>query len=100
MPPIPEHPTKTAQGEVLVRFRNVQKRFGAKAVYTGLDAEFRRGETTTVMGPSGVGKSVMLKMLIGLISVDAGNIEFDGDELTQMNERQLHDVRRRIAYLF
>jgi len=100
VPPIPEHPTKTAAGEVLVRFRGVKKAFGNKVVYNGLDAEFRRGETTTVMGPSGVGKSVMLKMLIGLITVDTGSIDFDGDEVTKMGERQLHDVRRRIAYLF
>jgi phospholipid/cholesterol/gamma-HCH transport system ATP-binding protein len=54
----------------------------------------------TVMGPSGCGKSVTLKMLIGLIPADGGAIQFDGDEVTKMNEGKLAEVRRRIAYLF
>lgn len=98
--PMPAHSSKTPQGEVLIRFRGVKKRFGPKVIYSGLDGEFRRGQTTTIMGPSGVGKSVMLKMLIGLIPVDEGTIEFDGEDVSKMNEQQLHDVRRRIAYLF
>jgi phospholipid/cholesterol/gamma-HCH transport system ATP-binding protein len=95
-----QHQTKTPEGEVLVRFRGVHKRFGPKVVYSGLDAEFRRGQTTTVMGPSGVGKSVMLKLLIGLMPADSGSIIFDGEDVTKMNEQALHNVRRRIAYLF
>ena len=91
---------KTPMGEVLIRFADVKKSFGPKEVYKGLDIVFRRGETTTVMGPSGTGKSVLLKMLIGLISVDSGSIVFDGEEITRMSERKLFDVRRRVAYLF
>src|SRR5207237_797 len=48
----------------------------------------------------GVGKSVILKMLIGLIPVDRGSIVFDGVDIAKIKERQLHDIRRRIAYLF
>lgn len=91
---------KTKMGDVLIRFENVHKAFGPKQVYRGLDLTFRRGETTTVMGPSGTGKSVMLKMLIGLLTADTGTIVFDGDEITAMSERKLFDVRRRVAYLF
>ncbi len=91
---------KTPMGGTLVRFAGVKKSFGPKEVYKGLDLVIRRGETTTVMGPSGTGKSVMLKMLIGLIGVDEGSILFDGDEITEMSEKQLYDLRRRVAYLF
>jgi len=87
-------------GEVLIKFAGVTKRFGPKTIYSGLNLDIRRGETTTVMGASGVGKSVMLKMLIGLIPADSGSIRFDGLEITSLNEGELHDVRRRIAYLF
>ncbi len=59
-------------GQPLVRFAGVHKRFGPKVIFTGLDLEIRRGETITVMGASGSGKSVMLKMLIGLLKPDAG----------------------------
>ncbi|HOU90103.1 MAG TPA: ABC transporter ATP-binding protein [Polyangiaceae bacterium] len=84
----------------LIQFKNVRKRFGPKVIYTGLDLEVRRGEVLTVVGGSGVGKSVMLKMLIGLLRADSGSILFDGSEVTRMRERQLAEVRRRIAMLF
>ena len=78
----------------------MKKSFGPKAIYTDLSLEVRRGEVMTIMGPSGVGKSVLLKMLIGLLSTDEGSIRFDGQELTRLHERELVFVRRRIAYLF
>src|ERR1700691_3623935 len=87
-------------GKPLVVFEKVSKRFGARVIYSNLDLEIRRGETITVMGPSGSGKSVMLKMLIGLIHADAGEILFDGQDLVAMNDEQLTEIRRRIAYLF
>ena len=92
--------SSVAPGEVLIRFAGVHKAFGPKVVCRGVDLAIRRGETMTVMGGSGVGKSVILKMLIGLIPVDRGSITFDGVDITKMKERQLHDIRRRIAYLF
>ena len=89
-----------APGEKLIQFSGVQKAFGPKVIYTDLNLDVRRGEVLTVMGPSGVGKSVMLKMLIGLLPVDAGTIWFDGVEVHKVPEREFVDVRRRIAYLF
>lgn len=84
----------------IIRFRGVEKAFGAKVIYRGLDLDVRRGEVLTILGGSGVGKSVMLKLLIGLLQVDAGEIFFDGEDITKMNERQQSLVRRRIAMLF
>jgi phospholipid/cholesterol/gamma-HCH transport system ATP-binding protein len=86
--------------EPFIRFDSVRKAFGPKVIYAGLTLEIQRGETITVMGPSGSGKSVLLKMLIGLLQADAGEIVFDGQDITKMNEQQLTEVRRRIAYLF
>jgi len=86
--------------KTLIQFSGVKKAFGPKIIYHGLDLEVFRGQVLTVVGGSGVGKSVMLKMLIGLLRADAGSIVFDGDEVTRMNERQLSMVRRRIAMLF
>jgi phospholipid/cholesterol/gamma-HCH transport system ATP-binding protein len=91
---------KAKMGETLVRYSHVKKSFGPKVIFTDLNLELKRGETTTVMGASGSGKSVMLKMLIGLIKADSGTILFDGDNVVAMNEDALHTVRRRIAYLF
>lgn len=84
----------------LIQFSGVAKRFGPKVIYRGLDLEIRRGEVFTVLGGSGVGKSVMLKMLIGLLTADEGHIYFDGADVTQMSEDELARVRQRIAMLF
>ncbi len=83
-----------------MRFVGVQKRFGSKVIFSDLNLEIRRGETLTVMGASGSGKSVMLKMLIGLIHADAGQILLEDRDVTKMNDESLTEVRRRIAYLF
>jgi len=87
-------------GEPLIEFKGVKKAFGTKVVYSGLDLAIPRGETVTILGASGSGKSVMLKMLIGLFEVDAGSILFDGKDVSKMEEADLYDVRRRVAYLF
>jgi phospholipid/cholesterol/gamma-HCH transport system ATP-binding protein len=92
--------SKGLPGEPLVRFVGVQKAFGPKVIFSSLNLEIRRGETLTVMGASGSGKSVMLKLLIGLLRADSGEILFDGHDVVQMSEDGLSEVRRRIAYLF
>jgi len=84
----------------LIRFRGVMKAFGPKLVYNGLNLDVQRGEVLSICGGSGVGKSVMLKMLIGLLKADRGSIAFDGKEVTTMEEDDLGLVRRRIAMLF
>ncbi len=88
------------KAEPLIEFHGVEKAFGPKQIYTNLSLQVRRGETLTILGASGTGKSVMLKMLIGLLDVDAGSILFDGSDVTKMEERELYQVRRRVAYLF
>ncbi len=84
----------------LIEFRNVKKSFGPKAVYQDLNLEVRQGESLTVIGGSGQGKSVMLKMLIGLLSVDAGTIYFDGQLISELEEKDYTPIRRRIGMLF
>ena len=89
-----------APGETLIQFSHAQKRFGPKVVFSDLTLDVKRGEVITVLGPSGTGKSVMLKMLIGLLSIDSGSILFDGMPMEKVKERDFVGVRRRIAYLF
>ncbi len=83
-----------------ISFRHVQKAFGAKIVFSDLTLDLFHGETVTILGASGSGKSVMLKMLIGLLPADGGEIVLDGQDICKMNEDGLTTVRRRIAYLF
>lgn len=86
--------------EELIRFEKVNKAFGPKVIYAGLDLVVHKGETITVLGPSGSGKSVMLKMLIGLLEADGGRILFQGKDVVAMQDDELYAVRRKIAYLF
>jgi phospholipid/cholesterol/gamma-HCH transport system ATP-binding protein len=87
-------------GEVFIRFSHVKKRFGPKVIFTDLNLELRRGETTTILGASGSGKSVMLKILIGLIQKDEGTLEFDSEDISHVTDGEYAGIRRRIAYLF
>ncbi len=84
----------------LIEFRGVKKAFGPKVVYRDLDLDIREGEVITIIGGSGQGKSVMLKMLIGLLEVDDGEISFDGRRISGITEAEYAPVRRRIAMLF
>lgn len=84
----------------LIEFRGVQKSFGPKVVYRSLDLDVFPGEVLTIIGGSGQGKSVMLKMLIGLLGVDAGTISFEGEVISGRDEASFAPVRRRIAMLF
>jgi phospholipid/cholesterol/gamma-HCH transport system ATP-binding protein len=87
-------------GDPIIEFRDVHKAFGPKRIYSGLNLRVFEGETLVILGGSGVGKSVMLKMLIGLLKADRGSIKFRGDEVTTMNEARLGVVRQRIAMIF
>ena len=84
----------------LIEFRGVKKAFGPKVVYRDLNLDIHEREVLTIIGGSGQGKSVMLKMLIGLLDVDGGSIKFDGQELSDFTEAQYSPVRRRVAMLF
>jgi phospholipid/cholesterol/gamma-HCH transport system ATP-binding protein len=87
-------------GAPFISFRHIRKAFGTKVIFTDLTLDLFRGETVTIMGASGSGKSVLLKMLIGLLPADGGQILLDGQDVCKMNDEQLAVVRRRIAYLF
>jgi phospholipid/cholesterol/gamma-HCH transport system ATP-binding protein len=87
-------------GEPLIRFRDVRKAFGPKVIYRGLNLDVFPGETITIMGGSGVGKSVLLKLLIRLLEADHGSITFHGQEITKLRELEIGVVRQRIAMLF
>ena len=86
--------------EEVIRFEKVHKAFGDNRIYVDLDLEVRRGEVLTVIGGSGMGKSVMLKMLIRLLGVDSGRVLAFGEDVATMEGRALLNLRRRIAMLF
>jgi phospholipid/cholesterol/gamma-HCH transport system ATP-binding protein len=83
-----------------LQLERVYKSFDAHEVLRGLDLEVRRGETLSILGGSGSGKSVMLKILIGLLGSDAGRIRFRGRDVTDLGERDWISVRRHFGVVF
>ncbi|MBN1560306.1 ABC transporter ATP-binding protein [candidate division KSB1 bacterium] len=81
-------------------FQDIYKSFGDKAVLQGLNLSIRRGETLVILGRSGCGKSVSLKILLGLLYPDRGKVYLDGEEITGMSEKKLVEVRKKIGMLF
>jgi len=86
--------------EVVVRFDNVHKSFGAQRVLDGLSFEVERGRTLAVMGPSGTGKSVVLRHVIGLLVCDSGLVEVEGRDMKTLGRRELSELRKRMGFLF
>jgi phospholipid/cholesterol/gamma-HCH transport system ATP-binding protein len=84
----------------MIEIRGLKKRLGRKQVLDGLDLEVRKGETLVVLGPSGTGKSVLLKHIIGLMRPDAGSIKVNGEEIVGMDERWLDRMRLNFGMLF
>jgi phospholipid/cholesterol/gamma-HCH transport system ATP-binding protein len=84
----------------MIEFRNLYKRFGDLEVLRGVDLLVREGETLALLGPSGTGKSVLLKHAIGLLEPDRGDVIVDGVSIASATPRQLKDVRRRLGYVF
>ncbi|MEO8197693.1 MAG: ABC transporter ATP-binding protein [Thermoanaerobaculia bacterium] len=89
----------TTSGPIFA-IRDLRKSYGARAVLAGLDFDVERGECFVILGRSGSGKSVTLRLLIGLDPPDGGSIRYDGRELVGLAERDLLPVRRRVAMLF
>ena len=79
---------------------NLHKSFGNHTVLNGISLQVERGETVAVLGRSGIGKSVLLKLIIGLQPSDSGSVKIDGQEITGLDVQQLNEVRRRIGFLF
>lgn len=86
--------------EPIIEFRDVTKRFGEHVVYEGMSLSVLPGETLTIIGGSGGGKSVCLKMMIGLLLPDGGQVRFHGDSVPDLGEEGLRQVRRKVAYVF
>ena len=84
----------------MISIRGLSKRLGGKQVLLGLDLDIQKGETIVVLGPSGTGKSVLLKHIIGLMVPDEGSVEIDGENIVGMKERELDRVRKRFGMLF
>jgi phospholipid/cholesterol/gamma-HCH transport system ATP-binding protein len=86
--------------DALVQVRGLRTRIGAKTIFDGLDLDVPRGSITAIMGPSGTGKTTLLRHITGQMRPDAGRVIVDGEVVTELSRRGLFDLRERIGYLF
>ena len=84
----------------LIEIRNLSKSFEDNHVLRGIDLDVEQGSTTVILGKSGTGKSVLLKVIIGLISPDTGSIRIGNNEVVGMRLKEMNELRRTMGYLF
>jgi phospholipid/cholesterol/gamma-HCH transport system ATP-binding protein len=90
----------SANSPIAVEFRNVMKSFGEKRVLNNVSFQIEQGEAVCVLGRSGTGKSVTLKLIMALMRPDSGEVWVDRDNVVGMAERGLSVVRKKLGYLF
>src|SRR6058998_3486179 len=83
-----------------IAIQDLRKAFGNQKVLNGISFQVAQGETVAVIGRSGGGKSVLLKLLIRLQTPDSGSIRIADKEMTKVDEKQLNEVRKKIGFLF
>lgn len=86
--------------DTLVRIRGLKFYRGSRAIFDGLDIDIPRGGVTAIMGPSGTGKTTLLKLMGGQLTPDAGTIEVDGLNVHRLSTRELYRLRMRMGMLF
>ncbi len=84
----------------MISFRNVKKSFGPKDVLRSVSFDVQDGEVFFIIGASGVGKSVLIKHLVGLLYPDGGEIFLDGEEISRFDEARMYPVRKKCAMVF
>lgn len=85
----------------MISVRDVYKAFGKQVVLNGVSLEITEGKTTAIVGPSGVGKSVLLKLIMGIMEPNSGTILVDGENITEADsETELNNIRSKLGVLF
>lgn len=92
--------TQRSPGGSFIELRGLHKRFGKQEVLCGIDLTLQHGETLCLIGPSGEGKTVTMKHIIGLIQPDAGDVFVDGMNVNRLKEREMAPIRQKVSMLF
>lgn len=86
--------------EIVVSIKGLKKSFGSKDVLKNINLELKRGENVVVLGRSGMGKSVTIQCIVGLLKQDEGSLKVFGDEVADMNDQELKELRKKVGFLF
>ncbi|MGF7078696.1 ABC transporter ATP-binding protein [Mucilaginibacter sp. UYCu711] len=88
------------KNEVIIEIRNLKKSFGSKDVLTDINLTVHRGENVVVLGRSGQGKSVTIQCIVGMLMPDAGTLKVFGEEVAELKDKELKELRMKIGFLF
>ena len=95
------HPRESGTAaDNLVEVRDLHFRMGTRVIYRGVNIDIARGRITAIMGPSGTGKTTLLRLISGQWRADSGTVHFDGKRVAKMSQRQLFTERKRMGMLF
>jgi phospholipid/cholesterol/gamma-HCH transport system ATP-binding protein len=94
------HESMIESEEVVIRIRGLEKSFGTNKVLRGIDLDVHKGENVVVLGRSGTGKSVLIKIISGLLKPDKGTVNVLGEEVDKLDARQLQQLRLKIGFSF
>jgi len=86
--------------EVVIAIKGLKKSFGKKDVLKDINLEVKKGENVVILGRSGTGKSVTIQCIVGLLKPDGGSLKVFGDEVADMNDKELKQLRIKIGFLF
>src|ERR1700721_4235634 len=89
-----------APGEPIISLRGITKSFGSHTVLEDITFDVPKGRITAILGPSGTGKSVLLKNILGLLGPERGQIFVDGDQIVGLREKRLYEGRKKFGGLF
>jgi phospholipid/cholesterol/gamma-HCH transport system ATP-binding protein len=89
-----------ASDNEILSLDHISKVFGSNFVLRDISLEVQKGETVTILGKSGTGKSVILKCAVGLLSLDSGTVTVFGKNIAESNEKELKEIRKKIGFLF
>ena len=93
-------PGKVDRNNAVISLRGVQKAFGDMAVLKGVDLDVFKGENLVVLGRSGSGKSVLIKIIVGLLKPDSGSVHVLGSDVDSLGTRELQELRSKIGFSF
>ena len=84
----------------LIEVKNLTFKRGSRVIYDNLNLQVKKGKITAIMGPSGIGKTTLLKLIGGQLMPERGEILFDGQDICRLSNRELYEVRKRMGMLF
>ena len=87
-------------GEIVIEIEHLQKAFGANVVLRDFNLQITKGENLVVMGKSGIGKTILIKCIIGLVKPDGGTLKVFGQDISKLNHHELDEIRTRIGFVF